>query len=102
LNSTSDIIKTKIITKSKERWNNKQVLSISADDFTQNKGSFIIQLVHKKWTKWSEISKFFIERTDNCLKNRYQFFIQHQISEKEVFWQSKKEDLEWDDDFLAS
>jgi hypothetical protein len=47
-NYIADILKTRATRQFKERWNNKQVLSILEDDFTQNKDSFLIQLIHKK------------------------------------------------------
>ena len=55
----------------RERWKNQISSEVKKGDWTVEEDALIVTCVQELGTKWSEISKRFVGRTDNAIKNRY-------------------------------
>lgn len=62
----------------KERWNTYLRPNVNRNPFTHEEDLLLIQKYEELGPKWVEISRFFVGRTDNSLKNRwYNHLIKH-------------------------
>ena len=55
----------------RERWKNQISAEVKKGDWTPEEDKLIVDSVAELGTRWSEISKRFVGRTDNAIKNRY-------------------------------
>ena len=55
----------------RERWKNEISSEVKKGGWTVDEDALIVACVSELGTKWSEISKHFVGRTDNAIKNRY-------------------------------
>lgn len=61
----------------RERYRTYLNPSIRKDPFTPDEDALLIALYNSYGPKWAEISKHFIGRSDNMLKNRFNYHIIH-------------------------
>lgn len=55
----------------RERYKNHLDQSVKHTQWTQEEDDLLIELHEKYGNKWTKISSFFVGRTDNCIKNRW-------------------------------
>ena len=54
----------------RERWKNESSSEVKKGGWTVDEDALIVACVSELGTKWSEISKHFVGRKDNAIKNR--------------------------------
>ena len=61
----------------RERWNNYLNPYIRNDPWNPQEDALLIKKYKEYGSKWRKISKFFVNRSDNALRNRYNLLMRH-------------------------
>ena len=85
----SKLIQTRNPRQCRERWNNYVNPDLRSDPFS-NEEDLILELKYKEYgPKWNKISKFFVNRSDNSIRNRWMMISRHRAKNTPII--SKKE-----------
>jgi len=71
------ILKNRTSRQIRERWVNYLDPNVSHGEWTKEEDELILELFNQNGTKWSVISKSFLNRTDVMIKNRFQLLKRH-------------------------
>ena len=61
----------------RERWNNYLNPYLRNDPWNPQEDALLLQKYEEYGSKWRKIAKFFVNRSDNSLRNRYNLLMRH-------------------------
>lgn len=68
----------------RERYNTYLKPGISSDPWTKDEDRILVEKVHELGTKWKKIAEFIPNRSQNSIKNRWNFHLKKQYSTLEA------------------
>ena len=76
-NEIAAMMRTRNARQCRERWKNYLNPDLRLDPWTFEEDQLLIQKYSEFGSHWNKISKFFINRSDNSIRNRWQMLVRH-------------------------
>ena len=76
-NEIASIMRTRNARQCRERWKNYLNPELRCDPWSHEEDQLLIQKYNEFGSHWNKISKFFINRSDNSIRNRWQMLVRH-------------------------
>lgn len=71
----SELMKTRNPRQCRERWNNYLNPNLRDDPWTIEEDKLLVDKYREFGTHWAKIAKFFVHRSDNSIRNRWQLLL---------------------------